>query len=482
MTKTTTEPFEDQEEFKRFKQELSEEFLKYDVDKNSTISSEEFKLALKKLNISNINQKYFLEKIDKDQSNQITWDEYYDFGVKKYLKLKKIFDEFDENKDGKISFVEFTKILKGNKNSLDNEKLASLFKKFDENDDGFIDFFEWKKLLFFIPHVKDVQSVFQHEKEIVAIMNDQDFEVPFQTLEPIHEKSKFVSFLQSALSGALSGAITKTCIAPLERVKILKQIAKKGDANNKNLVNMLKDIYSTQGVKGLFKGNLAHILKSAPEKAVKFGLFETCKNSIKTFKNKDDLNSSEIFTAAAVSSGLAVLTLHPLEVIRTQLSVNPNIKTIRDITVHLINEGKRTKTNAFYRGLVPHLCSTVPNSGVNLLSYELLKNLAFGKNLDEEPSVHSLMALGGLSGVISSTIFYPFHLLKSRLIMKTETETLISILKDVKTNDGFKGFYKGFSISLFKTVPSHAISFGIYEFFKRVFGLKEKKKHSKIDL
>lgn len=245
---------------------------------------------------------------------------------------------------------------------------------------------------------------------------------------------------------------------------------------------ILKDIYKNQGFKGLFKGNLAHIIKTAPEKAVKFGLFESCKNLIKNTRNKDDLSSSEIFLAASLSSSLAILTLHPLEVIRTQLSVNPNLTTINDAIKHLYQEGKITKSNTFYRGLIPHLASTVPNSGVNLLSYEMLKVSIYGKNPENEPSVQGLMVLGGASGLISTTLFYPLHVFKSRLIVKNQGENLFSIIKDIQMNDGVKGYFKGYPISIFKTIPSHAISFGIYELFKRVFGLKEKKKHSKLGL
>lgn len=166
---TNEDPLES-EEFKKFKGQLTEEFLKYDHDKNGTISLDEFRFAMKQLNISDENQSYIFGKIDKDKSNTITLNEYYDYGVKRYLKLKSVFTEFDSNKDGKISLEEFHKILEKNKISVENNTSKRLFDKFDENKDGFIDFFEWKKLLFFIPHIKDIESIFYKRSLQLVIM------------------------------------------------------------------------------------------------------------------------------------------------------------------------------------------------------------------------------------------------------------------------------------------------------------------------
>ena len=65
------------------------------------------------------------------------------------------------------------------------------------------------------------------------------------------------------------------------------------------------------GFKGLFRGNLANVLKIAPESAVKFSTYETLK---KQFKNEEgELTVSRRFFAGALAGVAAHVSMYPLE-------------------------------------------------------------------------------------------------------------------------------------------------------------------------
>jgi solute carrier family 25 phosphate transporter 23/24/25/41 len=459
-----------------FTKQLKEEFDLFDSDKSGTISLEEFQTAMHKLHITESNQNDFLDKIDADRSKTISWEEFQAFGIKRYYKLKTLFDKFDENHDGKISKEEFKKILRYLKVDV---KLGPLFKKFDKNGDGFIDFMEWKSLLFFVPRIKDIQTTFSNMRDYVALDDLFDDTAIRDVQIATSENVNVSSFAKSAFAGGFSAAVSKTCIAPLERIKILKQVAK-GDAQS-GAIFLLQDIWRKQGIRGLFKGNFTHLLKSAPEKALKFGLYDTMKDFLMVTTKKEELKNSEIFLAASSSSACTVVILHPMEVIRTQLSVSTENISIIQVIKNLSAMKEPGFGGAFYRGLIPHLLSTVPNSGVNLMSYEALKSMFFGKNPEKEPSMIGLVGVGAGSSVVSSSVFYPFHLLKSRLIVRTDPgDTFVSITRGIFKEAGIKGLFRGFPIALIKSVPAHGISFGVYEFMKRTLGVQEKHKHSKI--
>ena len=75
-------------------------------------------------------------------------------------------------------------------------------------------------------------------------------------------------FLISFLAGGTSGAVAKTCTAPIERVKLLIQTQ---DANPKiisgevarytGIVNCFSRVSSEQGFKAFWRGNFTNILR-----------------------------------------------------------------------------------------------------------------------------------------------------------------------------------------------------------------------------
>ena len=83
-------------------------------------------------------------------------------------------------------------------------------------------------------------------------------------------------------SGAGAGAITKTSIAPLERIKILFQVQAMKGAENKytGIVQAIRTIVREEGVWALYYGNGANIVRVIPVYALKFTFNDTFRVSV----------------------------------------------------------------------------------------------------------------------------------------------------------------------------------------------------------
>ena len=88
-------------------------------------------------------------------------------------------------------------------------------------------------------------------------------------------------YIMSALSGITSAIVTKTSIAPLERIKILQQVQSYYKINNyQTITGAFRHIYKHEGWLGYYKGNIMNILRIAPAYMLKFPLNEFYKKNL----------------------------------------------------------------------------------------------------------------------------------------------------------------------------------------------------------
>lgn len=103
--------------------------------------------------------------------------------------------------------------------------------------------------------------------------NNQASASPFQNLS---------KNLWSLLSGAIAGAVSRSAVAPIERIIILRQ-TKNQKYVNLSFYQSLNTMYSSEGTKSLFKGNGANCIRIAPFQAIEFFMFEYYKHIVDKF-------------------------------------------------------------------------------------------------------------------------------------------------------------------------------------------------------
>jgi solute carrier family 25 (adenine nucleotide translocator) protein 4/5/6/31 len=83
------------------------------------------------------------------------------------------------------------------------------------------------------------------------------------------------SFMMDFVAGGVSAAVSKTAVAPIERVKLLlqvqavsKQISK--DQQYKGMIDCFVRIPKEQGFLSFWRGNLANVIRYFPTQALNF--------------------------------------------------------------------------------------------------------------------------------------------------------------------------------------------------------------------
>ncbi|CAI9769490.1 unnamed protein product [Fraxinus pennsylvanica] len=164
--------------------------------------------------------------------------------------------------------------------------------------------------------------------------------------------------------------VSRTFFAPLERLKLEYIVC----GEQKNLLELVKTIASSQGIRGFWKGNFVNILRTAPFKSINFYAYDTYRNQLLKWSENEETTNFERLLAGAAAGITATVLYIPMDTIRTVM-VAPGgeasgglIGTFR----HMI------QTEGFfslYKGLVPSIISMAPSGAVFYGVFDILKSV-----------------------------------------------------------------------------------------------------------
>ncbi|KND04019.1 uncharacterized protein SPPG_01466 [Spizellomyces punctatus DAOM BR117] len=121
-----------------------------------------------------------------------------------------------------------------------------------------------------------------------------------------------------------------------------------------------------------------------------------------------------------------------------------------------------------YSGLSSVVIGSAPGAAAFFVTYEYLKRkLASalpGRN--REPLVHMIAASGG--EVAACFIRVPTEVVKQRMQTGQYRSVSLALTSIMKLN-GIRGFYQGYSMTVFREIPFTCIQFPLYERFKKIW-------------
>ncbi|CAN1300331.1 Mitochondrial adenine nucleotide transporter ADNT1 [Linum perenne] len=303
----------------------------------------------------------------------------------------------------------------------------------------------------------------------------------------------FLSICKSLVAGGVAGGVSRTAVAPLERLKILLQVQNPHSIKYNGTIQGLKYIWRTEGFKGLFKGNGTNCARIVPNSAVKFFSYEEASNII------DDAQLTPVLRlgAGACAGIIAMSATYPMDMVRGRLTVqtDQSPRQYRGIAHALSTVLKEEGPRALYKGWLPSVIGVVPYVGLNFAVYEslkdwLLKSNTFNLVENNELSVTTRLACGAAAGTVGQTVAYPLDVIRRRMQMvgwkddasvvtgdgrgkaPLEYTGMVDAFRKTVRYEGFGALYKGLVPNSVKVVPSIAIAFVTYEMVKDVLGVE----------
>jgi len=254
------------------------------------------------------------------------------------------------------------------------------------------------------------------------------------------------------LIGGTAGVISRTVTAPLELYKTQRQNQYLKEAN-------IRSVLKKEGIRYLWKGNMTNCMRVFPQFATRYTTFEKSKQYI---FNDVENNAMQNFLSGGAAGICSMVTIYPLETIRTRLSLQMN-KSHYKGPLHAL---KTLKIPELYRGLGISVLGFAPFSAFNFTSYYYYKCLLEEYNLNS--TTVNLLA-GGAGGITALTATYPTDLLRKHFQMAgfnsqvPKYNGIFDGFKQVVKNDGFLGLYRGLLPAYLRIFPCLAVQFWCLE-------------------
>ncbi|KAK9071341.1 hypothetical protein SSX86_009909 [Deinandra increscens subsp. villosa] len=273
--------------------------------------------------------------------------------------------------------------------------------------------------------------------------------------------------LRRLISGAIAGAVSRTCVAPLETIRTHLMVGSSGHSTTE----VFKDIMLTEGWTGLFRGNLVNVIRVAPSKAIELFAYDTVKKSLTPkLGEKSKPRIPESLIAGAVAGISSTICTYPLELLKTRLTVQRGVyDNLVDAFLKIVKEEGPAE---LYRGLTPSLIGVVPYAATNYFAYDTLRK-AYRKILKKEEIGNlATLLIGSAAGAISSSATFPLEVARKHMqagaINGRVYDNMLHALLTILEKEGVAGLYRGLGPSCVKIVPAAGISFMCYEACKKI--------------
>lgn len=275
-----------------------------------------------------------------------------------------------------------------------------------------------------------------------------------------------MSFAKDFLAGGISAAVSKTAVAPIERVKLILQVqaANKqvvAGKEYKGIIDCFVRIPKEQGIAAFWRGNLANVIRYFPTQALNFAFKDVYKQ---IFLGGVDQKTQfwRYFFGNLGSGGAAGATslcfVYPLDYARTRLGADVGKGTADRQYTGLVDCLKKTVKSDGIVGLYRGFSVSVQGIIIYRAAYFGCYDTARGSLPDPKNSPFIVnFAIAQVVTICSGILSYPFDTVRRRMMMQSGRAKEDIMYKNtldcwvkISKQEGPKAFFKGALSNVFR--------------------------------
>jgi solute carrier family 25 (adenine nucleotide translocator) protein 4/5/6/31 len=325
----------------------------------------------------------------------------------------------------------------------------------------------------------------------------------------VHPKeSKIKTSLTDAFAGAAAGSLAKTISAPIERIKLLKQLQHSVDPKDAKGLggsawSVAKSVYRNEGLLAFWRGNTPNVLQQAGTTALNFMFMDWYKSAINPIVNltlslpsnrphEDRIKRRKMissFLSGGLAGGTALTVLYPIAFLRTRLALDVGNhqgirkypRGMRDVFSSII---KTDGIKGLYQGYGIAISGVILYRAMHLGGYDNIKTEVLHRRRKKSPELDSNDELtfserfvcAQIVSIVAGTMCYPIDSVRRRMMMQAGKPLVerkytnsLNAFRRIFIDEGMKGFYLGIGPNLFRSFGGALLLVG-YDTFKGMVG------------
>lgn len=272
-------------------------------------------------------------------------------------------------------------------------------------------------------------------------------------------KFDIVDFSKDLLSGGVAAGISKTIVAPIERVKLLLQVQHAStqitkEMQYKGIIDCFTRVPKEQGFLSLWRGNLANVIRYFPTQSLNFAFKDQYKQ---IFLGGVDKNKQfgRYFLGNLGAGGAAGATslcfVYPLDFARTRLAADVGAaktgkREFRGLSHCLTSIFKTDGLKGLYRGFLVSVQGIIIYRAAYFGCFDTAKSVLLA-----DPKKANFFVAWGIAQVVTTgagILSYPFDTVRRRMMMQSgRTDVLykgtIDCWTKIAKQEGGAAFFKG---------------------------------------
>ena len=223
----------------------------------------------------------------------------------------------------------------------------------------------------------------------------------------------------------------------------------------------MAQVYQKEGIAALYKGCSTLVIGSVGKDGIRFLSFDTIKNQFKD-PETGTLTPMRSLAAGMMSGVVASVTICcTSERIKTALIDDArNEKRFTSMTHCIRTVYAEGGIKGLYRGLAGTTLKQAGATAFRMGTYNILKDYETTRDIKQTTAVN--FANGSIAGIVTTLATQPFDTIKTRC-QSAKGASTVEAFQSIVLDYGVKGFWRGTTMRLGRTVFSGGILFTTYE-------------------
>jgi dicarboxylate transporter 10 len=231
----------------------------------------------------------------------------------------------------------------------------------------------------------------------------------------------------------------------------------------KSMSGTFVHVVKHNGVRGLYNGLSASLLRQLTYSTARFGIYEELKTrfaskAIDPATNKPKPPSLPLLIAMAATSGfLGGIIGNAADVLNVRMQHDASLPPAQrrnyahalDGLVRMVRE---EGVASLFRGVWPNSGRAIAMTASQLASYDVFKRTLL-RHTPMQDNLATHFSASFLAGVVAATVTSPIDVIKTRVMSATGDHGVVRVLREISAKEGMRWMFKGWVPSFLRLGP-----------------------------